>query len=93
MVDSLEMTDLSEVIGYLEDLNIDHSLSLGGAFGLRNPKIKRMRRYPDDVVEAWLRREDNVPNKCPPTWRNLTAALEKIGQTGIADTVKRDHLI
>ena len=88
----LEMTDLDEVIAYLGDLNIDHCLSLGGAFGLRNPKIKRMRRYPDDVVEAWLRKEDNVLNKCPPTWRNLTAALEKIGQCGIADVVKRDRL-
>ena len=87
------MTDLDEVIAYLGDLNIDHYLSLGGAFGLHYPKVKRMRRYPEDVVEAWLRREDNVLSKCLPTWRNLTVALKKIDQTGIADAVNRDHLI
>lgn len=88
----VEMTDCSAVVAYLKDLDTDHCLSLGGAFGLHNPKVKRMRRYPHDVVEAWLRREDNVLNKCPPTWRSLMEALEEIDQTGIADKVNRDHL-
>lgn len=67
-------------------------MSLGGAFGLRRPTLDRLRQDLEGIVAAWLRKQDDVSNRCPPTWRNLVIALERIGQNGIADTVKNDHL-
>ena len=86
------MADLTEISAYLHDLDIGHCMSLGGAFGLYHPTLNRMRQYPEEVVAAWLRKQDSVSNRCPPTWRNLIRALERIGQNGIAETVKNDHL-
>lgn len=39
----------------------------------------------DDVVAAWLHRED----KCVPTWENLVKALRhpRLKQTGIANKI------
>lgn len=85
------MRDLNEIATYLRNLDTNHYVSLGGEFGLFHPKLNRMRHYPNDVVAAWLRREDDVSNKCRPTWRNLALALEHIGQNGIAEAVRKDH--
>ena len=86
------MRDLLEIITYLRDLESHQCVSLGVAFGILHPKLSKMTHFPDDVVAAWIRREDNVLNTCPPTWRNLARALEQINQNGIADKVKRDHI-
>lgn len=85
------MEDHKEVTDYLRDLNEDHCISLGGALGLTYTNLNRMKRYPEDVVAAWLRKEDNVI-KHPPTWHNLVRALEKISQNGIAYEVRGKHL-
>ena len=51
----------------------------------------RMSRLPDDLVTAWLNREDNVL-KCSgePTWKKLAVALMEIGQTGTAEDIRKE---
>ena len=48
-------------------------------------KLRKMTKYPDDMVAAWLRREDFVRSMSgEPTWRILVEALRKVGQEGTA---------
>ena len=43
-------------------------------------KLRKMTEYPDDMVAAWLRREDFVRSMSgEPTWRTLVEALRKEG--------------
>ena len=63
--------------------------SLGGALGLLYPTLQKMTTFPDDVVAAWLNRQDEVlQHSGEPTWSTLEDALRKIGQTGLAEDVK-----
>ena len=62
---------------------------LGGALGLLYPTLQRMSSFPDEMVAAWLNREDEVLQKSgEPTWSTLEDALRKIGQNGLAEDVK-----
>ena len=47
--------------------------------------------YREEVVDAWLKKQDNVQKRCPPTWRNLVSSLLKENQFGIAGEVASDH--
>ena len=63
----------------------DHICTVGGALGLSYSKLRKMTKYPDDMVAAWLRREDFVMSMSgEPTWRTLVKALRKVGQEGTA---------
>jgi hypothetical protein len=49
-----------------------------------------MTKYPDDMVAAWLRSEDNVMSMSgEPTWRTLVEALRKVRQEGIAKNIEK----
>ena len=51
-----------------------------------------MTSFPDEVVAAWLNRQDNVLQQSgEPTWSTLEEALRKIGQTGLAEDVRGKH--
>ena len=64
--------------------------------GLSYFKLQRMMDSPlfyDEVVAAWLRREDDVEKKAGhPSWRSLVRALreQRVGQYGIAGMISRD---
>ena len=84
------MQDLHKVCMFLKDLCPEHILALGSTLGLMYPKLTKMKNIPHDMVAAWLRQEDKVPRN-PPTWLTLASALQSIGQTGIANNVKRQY--
>ena len=46
----------------------------------------------DDVIAAWLRREDHVEQRGMPTWKVLVEALKhtRVKQNGIASDISRD---
>ena len=46
----------------------------------------------DDVIAAWLRKEDSVKEKGEPSWTVLIRSLKhrRVSQTGIADTIAKD---
>ena len=87
------MKDHFEVTQYLTDLEPTQILRLGGALGLHYPNLKKMQTPLEDMVEAWLRKDDSVLEKSgPPTWKSLVKALETTGNTGIAEKIKADNL-
>jgi hypothetical protein len=48
-----------------------------------------MTKYPDNMVAAWLRKEDFVLRmRGEPTWRTLIEALRIIGQEGTATKIE-----
>ena len=62
---------------------------LGLALGLHYPTLKRMESMPDDLIHAWLLRQDSVTERSgEPTYSTLAKALEDIGQVGIAQDVR-----
>ena len=81
------MKDHYTVSKYLQELPDKELVSLGGALGLSFPKLRRMKTMPDDMVAAWLRREDNVLSKGHPSLRILAEALKNIGQNGVAQNI------
>lgn len=89
----LGMSDHYSICRHLDDLENDQILKLGGALGLHYPKLKRMKDLPQDMVAAWLRREDNViAMSGEPSLKSLCGALQDIGQKGIAERIKKDML-
>ena len=89
------MDHLDEVSEYFYRLDKNQLYNLGRSLGLDYIKLKEIKdsiTFRDDIIAAWLRREDKVMKKCPPTWENLVKALrtEQLGQNGIADKIIED---
>ena len=81
-----------EVKSSLKNLDSDKLRDLGGALGLHYPNLKRMTNILDGMIEAWLNKENDVLDKSgEPTWSRLVEALEKIGQRGVAEDIKRER--
>ena len=90
------LDDLIDVTNYLLDLGTTHIYNLGLTFGLNQPHVRSMRDSPsfrDDVIAAWLQREDQVTRRGVPTWRTLVRALRdrRVNQTGVADTIAAER--
>ena len=82
-------SDLFKIAEHLKNLENNHIIAVGGALGLSSSKLRKMYKYPDDMVAAWLRREDSVMSiSGEPTWRTLVKALRKVGQEGIARDIE-----
>ena len=92
-VTQTEMKAHFEITSYLKDLPVEQLKKLGGVLGLYYPSLKKMETYPDDMVEAWLLRQDGVIEVSgEPTFQGLATALEEIGQNGLAlDVKQRKH--
>ena len=84
--------DFLEITEYLIDLEKTHVYNLGLVLGLSQHKVKAMKdtdTFLDDVITAWLRKEDQV--KGQPCWTVLVSALKhrRVGQTGIASNIAK----
>ena len=74
---------------HLQRLDKRQIRNVGGALGLYYSTIEKMNELPNDVVAAWLRREDSVMSTSgEPTWRSLVEALRKVGQEGLARDIE-----
>ena len=87
--------DLLDVTDYLQNIDKTHIYNLGLVLGLRQTKVRAMKdsdTFLDDVITAWLRREDKVTEKGEPSWTVLANALKhhRVGQTGIANDLAKD---
>ena len=73
-----------------------HVYHLGVVLGLSQIKLKakleESKTFLDDVIAAWLRKEDQVIERGEPSWRVLISALKhrRVGQTGIASSIAKD---
>ena len=86
------MGNLFEITRYLSDLNDEQLRDLGGALGLHFPTLRRMKDLPNDMVAAWLlRQEDVLKTSGEPTYERLAKALGKIGQNGLAKDVREQR--
>ena len=78
------MSDHHSVRKYLENLSDENLIELGEALGLSYPKLRKMKPLLNEMVAAWLNRQDKVGET---TWSTLVKALESVGQKGIANTI------
>ena len=82
------MDDHFQVVQSLETLSKRDLLKLGGALGLSYPKLRKMDPLLEELVCAWLNKEDNVLKQSgEPSWRCLKSALREIGQEGVAASI------
>ena len=77
------------------DLNRFDVYNLGLVLGLDLRKVKKMKdsdTFLDDVLVAWLRREDNIEERGTPSWSTLVKALRHrlLGQSAVASDICRD---
>ena len=87
------MEDHFTVSQFLKDLRIQDIITLGEALGLGISTLQKMTNLPSDMVLAWLLKQDNVLTfSGEPTVQHLVAALNKIGQHGIASTVTQRYI-
>ena len=62
---------------------------MGGALGLYYPHLRKMSPLLEELVAAWLNREDNVLSASgDPSWTSLIKALRDIDQPGIAQKIE-----
>ena len=90
--------DLVEVTDYLLGLQNIDIYHLGLTLGLNQPHLKEMKNsemFRDDVIAAWLKKEDQVLKRGIPTWKNLAKALRdpRMNQAGIATQIETDKKI
>ena len=84
-----DMSDLFEITKYLGDMDNEQLINLGGALGLRYTTLGRMKTLPNEMVAAWLRREEGVLKRSgEPTYERLAEALEEMDQTGLAKDIR-----
>ena len=87
------MADHHDVCQELKGLSQEELINLGGALGLSYPRLKKMTPLPEEMVAAWLSKEDNVLKRTrQPTWRSLADALKRNGQADIANNIIQDRV-
>ena len=90
--------DLVEVTNYLVDFQHNDMYNLGLTLGLYQPHLKNMKTsetFRDDVIAAWLQKEDQVLKVGTPTWKNLVKALKhpRVKQTGVATKIVDERIV
>jgi len=93
----LAESDIFEITQYLHPINKAQIFRIGLCLGLSYTKLKDTmdsQTYREDVIAAWLRREDDVQQKTGiPTWRVLVMALNQQGQNGIASKISKAKIM
>ena len=90
--------DVFEVTNYLLDLKPTDIHNLGLTLGLNHPHLKNMassETFRDDIIAAWLQKEDQVTKRGVPTWETLVKALRhpRVNQTGVADRIEAEKIV
>ncbi len=84
------MADHFTVTRHLRDLSNEDLIGVGEALGLYYPHLRKMNPLLEELVAAWLNREDNVQSASgDPSWASLSKALRDIGQSGTADKIAK----
>jgi len=87
--------DLVDVTEYFMDVKPLQLYNLGVVLGLNQQRVKGWLDSPtflDDVITAWLQREDKVDKKGRPTWKTLVKALRhsRVALLDIANEIVKD---
>jgi len=91
------LEDHFEVTEYLLDLKEADIHHLGLTLGLHYDRLKSMsgsKTFLDDMIAAWLKKEDQVLKRGVPTWKTLVKALRhrRVNQTEVADRIETEKL-
>ena len=82
------MADHYAITRHLRDLSKEDLIGVGGALGLYYPHLRKMSPLLEELVAAWLNREDNVLSASgAPSWTSLIKALRDINQSGTAQKI------
>ena len=56
--------------------------------------MKGSKTFRDDMIAAWLQKEDQVLKRGRPTWETLVKALKdaRVNQIGVAERIKTEKL-
>ena len=56
--------------------------------------MKDSETFRDDMIAAWLQKEDQVTKRGVPTWETLMKALRdcRVNQTGVADKIETEKI-
>ena len=66
---------------------------VGGALGLAYDTLDKMKNLPEEMVAAWLLKQDYVMTSSgEPTWRSLVKALRRVGQEGVAREIEEAEI-
>ena len=87
--------DLFEVTEYLLNLKQTDIYYLGLTLGLTHPHLKNMESsntFRENMIAAWLQKEDEVTRRGLPTWETLVKALRnnRVNQNGVAEKIVVD---
>ena len=88
--------DILDVRKYLLNLGHTEIHCLGLTLGLNHLHLKKMREdsdtFREDMIAAWLQKEDQVTRRGLPTWETLVNALrnDQVKQNGVADKIATD---
>ena len=88
--------DILDVKKYLLNLGHTDIHYLGLTLGLNHLHLKKMREdldtFKEDLIAAWLQKEDQVTRRGLPTWETLVKALrdDQVKQNGVADKIASD---
>ena len=87
--------DLLDIKYYMRGFDKIHVYNLGLALGLAQQKVRWMRdsdTFLDNVLAAWLRKEDDVKKKGTLSWSTLVKALRHpmLHQDGVASDICKD---
>ena len=90
------INDLLDVSDYLINFGPTDIYNLGLTLGLSHVRLRNMRdsdTFREDMIAAWLQREDQVTRRGVPTWNTLVRALQnpRVNQTGVAGTIATDR--
>ena len=71
--------------------------NLGLTLGLLHGHLKAMgdsQTFRDDMIDAWLQKEDQVTKRGKPTWDTLVKALKdpRVNQAGVANKVEEEKI-
>ena len=92
----IAINDLVDVTKYLVNLGQTNIYHLGLILGLNHPHLKdmmeRSNTFKEDMIAAWLQKEDQVIGRGLPTWETLVKALrdDQVEQNGIANEIAKD---
>ena len=88
------MADHHDACQELKGLSQEELINLGDELGLSYLRLKEMAGpLPEEMVAAWLSKEDNVLKRTgQPTWRSLADALKRLGQADIANKIIRERV-
>ena len=71
---------------------------MGLTLGLHYDHLKNMKdseTFRDDMIAAWLKKEDQVTKQGVPTWETLVKALRhpKVNQIGVAEKIETEKIV